>query len=481
MRILVDNRRVYLESCPLKLTKSLGQATSYLVKGHEFAPSFESGYWDGRKKLLTARRDGRISAPIGLAQEIVDLVGQDGEPYELVDVRSRPDPYLSMHQVWDRLRPYQREAVDAATLPRGSLRTVGRGIIKMPPRSGKTLTSASIIARLGVRTLFIVPATSLLYQSQLALSEALEVEVGIVGDGIAEIRDVTVVTIQTLCDWRGDKSKEKPRPQNPRYRELLSSADLVVFDECHHLEADKWRQVMQDSNAPYKIGLSATAFLDHEAECELGVIWLRACTGDVLVDISVSDLIEMGYLVQPEVRIYKITTPDLGNRKWSSALQKAGILMNKARNAKIVEVTKELVESGEKVIVISNRHEQLNELCRLFDLVGVLYRKVIGEHEQAEREAAVSALVSGQVGVLISTVMGEGVDIPSVSAIVNAEGGSSVKATYQRLRCLTTCEGKERAIVVDFADLTHAHFARHFSERLAVYRGERAFKVRVAG
>jgi superfamily II DNA or RNA helicase len=479
MRIVMDNRYVYLEDAPLKLTQYVARETSYLVKGYQFMDSFVSGYWDGRKKLLSVQRDRRVRAPVGLVQEIVDLVVKDGEPHEIVDLRTWPKPYLKFGQVWDRLRPYQQEAVDAATKPRGSLGTIGRGIIKMPPRSGKTFTAASIIARLGVKTLFVVPATTLLYQARNALAEALEVEIGIAGDGEYLERDVTVATVQTLCEWRNGATKADP--SRKEYVDLVLGAQLVIFDECHHLTADQWRLVVQDSPAPYKLGLSATAFLDHKNECELGVIWLRASTGDILVDFPVSDLIEMGYLVRPEIRLYTISSPDLTSKRWSHALHKAGILLNKTRNTKIVEVTKELANDGMRIVVISNRIEQVDELCRLFDLVGLPYRRAIGETQQPEREDAVAALVSKHVSVLIGTVFGEGVDIPEVDAVVVAEGGAGIKQTYQRLRCLTPHVGKDRAVVIDFVDLTHSSFARHSVERIAVYRSERAFNIRVAG
>lgn len=479
VRLTLDARYVYLEDAPLSLVTLLGAATSYLVKGHEHSPAFQGGYWDGRKKLLQVMRDGRVRAPLGLAQEIVDIVrARRPKNADVSDQRKLPGYRIEMNDVWEKLRPYQRDAVRAATTARGSLKLVGRGIVKMPPRSGKTLTSASIIAKLGVRTLFVVPSRSLLHQARRALREALEVDVGIAGDGQYEKRDVTVATVQTLSEWRNKGTKKDP--PRAEYIELLREADCVIFDECHHLEAEKWRLVMQDSAAAFKIGLSATAFLDRQSECELGVIWLRACTGDMLIDISVSDLIEQGYLVRPDVRVIPIRTPDLGKRGWSNKLYRAALVLNPDRNRRIVEETRSLVRDGMKPVVISNRLVQVDELCRLMQLVGLRFARVVGENSQDQRERAIRDLVEGRIDVLIGTIFGEGIDIPEVDAIVNAEGGAGVKATYQRLRCLTPHRGKTRAVVVDFVDLTHAYFAKHSLERLAVYRNERAFRVRVA-
>lgn len=477
MFLTLDNRSVVLEGAPLELVKNIGLATSYLVKGHKHVASFQQGHWDGRKKLLSAMRDGRVLAPVGLAQEIADIAAGYGYNFKLHDLRHRPEPHLQFNQVWDRLRPYQRQAAEAAVTPRGSLRSIGHGLLKMPPRSGKTLTSASIIAKLGVRTLFVTTSRMLLHQGRLALSEALGVEVGIAGDSEFEIRDVTVASIQSLCEWRGNKKKNTTR--SPRYDQVLQGVQLVIFDECHHLEGDEWRKVIQDSDAAYKLGLSATVFLDRKEECELGVIWLRACTGDLLIDISASDLIRQGYLVRPEIRLYPIREPDLRTRGWSRKLQKAAILLNDTRNGKVVDVTRELVADGMKVVVIVTAHDQLDQLCTQLRMLGTSFRRVVGSSTQVERECAVADLVAGRVQVLIGTVFGEGVDIPEIDAVVNAEGGADPKKTYQRLRCMTPCKGKDRAVVVDFIDMTHHSFARHSLERLAAYRNEPEFKVAV--
>lgn len=477
-RLTLTNRHAYLEGAPLGVTKLLASSTSYLMAGHEHSAAYRGGYWDGKKRLISLLRDGRVQAPAGIAQEMADIMVGRRFEYDFDDQRRLPAQRLSFNEAGD-LRPYQRDAVEAATTPQGSLGIVGRGIIKMPPRSGKTRIAAAIIARLGCRTLFLVPSRYLLHQARRELSRWLGVEVGACGDGLWEPRDVTVATAQTLLSQRRQATKADPSTQ--AYRDLLSCADLLFVDEVHHLEADEWRKVVQDSDAPYKLGLSATVFLDHDVETELGVIWLRACCGDILIDRSVSDLIELGYLVRPDVRLYPVRVPErIMSRGWSQRLWQEAILRNDWRNNKVVEVTRELVADGMRVCIISNRLVQVRALCHLLDRARLPYEKIVGKTPTEQRDRAVERFRAGYAKVLIGTVFGEGVDIPEIDAVVNAEGGSSIKAAYQRLRCLTPAEGKERAVMVDFVDLMHPFFARHSHDRLCVYRSERAFRINVA-
>lgn len=474
--VTVDNNFIWLEDFDRNLIRRVNDSTSYLVKGCYHATSFKNGWWDGRKRLITLVRRGLVKAPLGLAEEILRILETQKIEYKLVDNRRKVTPYVNYTFDFEQLRPYQKQAVDAATNEFGILRSVGCGIIKSPPRSGKTRIAAGIISRLGVKTLFVVPSKSLLYQSQSALKSVLNCKIGIVGDNLYQPQDITVATIQTLSQWR--RKATKAEPSTPEYKELISNCDCVIVDELHHLEGDEWRKVIQDSEAPYKIGLSATVFLDHSKECELGVIWLKACTGEILVDYSVSDLIEAGFLVKPEIRLYPINTPDLQGRGWSAEVRKQAMLKNEVRNKKIVSIADDLINKEKmKVVIISNRLEQVKEICDLLLKNGIKFARVVGNTKQDQREHSVKRFVSGNIDVLIGTVFGEGVDIPEIDAVINAEGGAGIKATYQRLRCLTPHNGKERAVVIDFIDLTHSSFAQHSIDRINVYKSERAFKV----
>lgn len=478
MRLLLDNQNVYLEDVPKRTTRLISKRFSYRVAGARFATSFQSGNWDGRKHLVSKLTDGRLRAPSGLAHEIAETLTANGHDFDFLDARRYSDERFNFRFDESILRPYQREATDLVTVPRGPLDIRGRGIIKLPPRSGKTLIGAAVIARFGVRTLFVVPAQLLLRQSVDAISSALGTEVGIIGDGVWKPGPITVTTIQSLLAKRNGGTKANP--PEPEYTELMQSCELVIIDEHHHMEGDQWRRVILDSEAPYKVGLSATVFLDHEKECELGVIWLHAIAGDILLDISVSDLIEQGYLIKPDIWMCPIRQPEIPkSRGWSQRLQNTAIYENEYRNARIVGFIKEFVESGRRPVVISNRHNQVFALRDALESAGLSVGQIIGPTKGPDRRSIVESFRARQIDVLLGTVFGEGVDIPEIDAVVVAEGGAGIKQTYQRLRCMTPHDTKKDAIVVDFMDLTHPYFSGHSLERLQVYQSERAFSVKV--
>jgi superfamily II DNA or RNA helicase len=109
------------------------------------------------------------------------------------------------------------------------------------------------------------------------------------------------------------------------------------------------------------------------------------------------------------------------------------------------------------------------------------FETITGNDDNDTRQRRVKAFVKGDTGVLVGTVFGEGVDIPEIECVINAEGGRDVKATVQRMRNLTPSAGKTEAVFIDFIDVTNSYFAEHTAERIASYRSESAFDIKIVG
>lgn len=480
IRLEADNRYVYIRGAGRKTLRKLEKATSYLVAGFMFSPAFRKKVWDGREHLLKykAGKQGGYRVPLGMLGDVIKTLELWERPYKL-DTSKRRRPTGRVEYKWNPevvVRPYQEDAVKAI-LCDGDTKDwrYGSGIVKMPIRSGKTKTAGAIIKALGVRTLFIVPSQMLLHQTRASLQETLQRTVGVIGDSEWVEDDITVATIQSLTRARGGKSAAKKR-----YKELLKRYDCVIWDEAHHLKGEVNHEVMTAFDAYYKIGLSATVYFDNDRETEKGVIWLKACCGDIRIDISTSKLIREGYLMRPLIMLHRVYQPDLTRARWSKTLQDMAVYENKFRNALITKLALEQLEAGLSVLIVTNRKNQVALLSDALDTFDVRYHSITGEDGKEDREDKVSDFVSGRVKVLLGTVFGEGVDIPSIECVINAEGGKDVKATVQRMRNLTPSPGKTTALFIDFVDLTNGYFAEHSRARIASYRSEEAFQLRIA-
>jgi superfamily II DNA or RNA helicase len=501
VKLEVDNKRVaFLPDSDEEEGDVLEfkEATAYKVDGYRYDQRFIMGLWDGKRRLVrkTPRRKGREfsnwTCPIGLLDEALAFFPD----VEIADKRRALGPTLPIAfdpDVIAALRPYQADAVDAFLEDYGV--GTGKGMLRLPTRSGKTVIAAGIIARLGCRTLFIVQSHLLLQQTVDFLRRALRLTtrsgklvrkweknlIGQFGAGTKEIGWITVASVQALVHHVATKQVQG----------LLRAVDFVTFDECHHLEGETWRKVMLKSDARYKLGLSATIHIDRDEGTPSGVIWLVAATGPVHYSLRPSDLIEAGWLCRPVINF--VTAPDgdvfVDESASFAAQYRDGIAENHGRNELIADIARRHVVDGDRVLVTLSRLNHVKLVEAALREAGLSVAVIIGKTTPKKRRELVAAFRTGELDVLIGTVFGEGIDFPWLDVVIVGDAMQSVTLTMQRLRNLTPYEegGGARTVamatpvrvpVYDFVDLCSKSLARHTRARLSTYREHEAFEIR---
>src|ERR671933_1594815 len=185
--------------------------------------------WDGRTE--------QWRAPAGAYREAVLTLRGSGTPYR---DRAASFEKLSLEsRVAMEPRPYQREALGAWR--RGEL----RGVVVLPTGAGKTAVAVRAIERTGRSTLVVVPTLALLKQWYSILSDSFgaSVSIGLLGGGYHEVTPLTVTTYDSAYIHA------------ERYGDRFA---LVVYDEVHHLPAEKYAMIPKMLLAPYSLGLTAT-------------------------------------------------------------------------------------------------------------------------------------------------------------------------------------------------------------------------------
>lgn len=478
------NQYLLIEGADRQTIRRLTAATSYKIAGAEWAPAFKERRWDGREDLLRFSKTLGYHVPSGLAQDVIDVLREHGVPYTVKHetILRHPRRVLPWNPAI-QMRGYQKEAITAILKGRHPR---GMGVISMPIRSGKTKTAARLIWKIGRPAIFLVPAKHLLHQTAKSFEECFPGEpIGMIGDGVFDLRSITVATLQTLGGWRGRRANSKKGTQgskkDPRYDLILNSFDVVIQDEVHHIRGQgEWHQVLADFPARFKIGLSATVFPDLKEEIERGILWVRATCGPVKIHIPISRLVEEGYLLPQHVEMYKVQSPKgFEQRGWSARTRQRCQTLNPALNRHAARKADELSASGFKVLIIARLHEQIGAVCEALDDLGVTHLAVTGRDSKFARDEAVNSLLDGSVRVLVGNVLGEGVDIPALDVVINVEGGKDVKQTIQRQRNLTISKGKKKALLIDYYNETNRYLEGHSSQRLEAYKSEPAFRVEV--
>src|SRR5712691_11311256 len=181
-----------------------------------------------------------IAVPRGCLPETLALLEAHKIRPEVRDERYAGTAIEAVFQ--GQLRPFQEEAVAKITAH-------DEGILCAPTAFGKTAVGAWLIAKRTVNTLFVVHRQQLLDQWQERLGMFLDLpakSIGHIGGGKMDRTGcVDVAVIQSL--YREDGVKD-----------FVAEYGQVIVDECHHISAFTFEQVMRQVKAKYVVGLTAT-------------------------------------------------------------------------------------------------------------------------------------------------------------------------------------------------------------------------------
>jgi superfamily II DNA or RNA helicase len=199
-----------------------------------------------------------ISLPRGCQPDLHALLEELGVQLLVEDQRETGTPID--YEFQGRLTPVQQQAV-AALLPHDI------GVFVAPPGVGKTVVGTYLVAARARNTLILVHRQALLDQwvNQLALFLGIAPKVvGQVGSGKQKPNGALDVAMLQSLVRKGD------------VKDLVAGYGHVIVDECHHVPAVSFEQVLSAVKSRYVTGLTATPRrrLGHHpiAEMQLGPV-----------------------------------------------------------------------------------------------------------------------------------------------------------------------------------------------------------------
>lgn len=433
--------------------KRLKAELSYRVPGAEYTQAYKNRVWDGTRCLLEQTGAQTFRFPTGLTERVARVVGATWIPAKPKSDLRRPFLNAKFN-----IRPYQTQAILQMLMtsyPRAG------GVLQAATGAGKTMMAAKLIQSIGRRTLVLTHTKDLLRQTADELSRWLGEPVGIFGGGKKQTDHwVTVATVQSLAK-SGD--------------ELLKSTDLAIFDEAHHVAAQTiYDLLFRMPNVSTVIGLSASPWRDDGLD-----LLLEAALGPVRYRIRATDLIEQGWLVRPNITVHKVPVEkEFQNVRGSVAeyqgLYQTLIVNHHGRHEYISRLVREHIRQDRTVLVLVRNLDHGHALKQ--HIPGALFME--GETPAAERKEILDQIRNRRLRVLIATSLAdEGLDLPSVDAIILAGAGSSTTRALQRIgRALRPYPGKVVAHIDEIVDL-HPSFQKQWRERKAIYETEPSFRV----
>ncbi|WP_310600254.1 DEAD/DEAH box helicase [Desulfobulbus sp.] len=418
------------------------------IDNPQYQAAKQFGRWIGKKlkpRLFFFREEGdRLFFPRGFGNQAVRLCRRITGLTPDIDDRRRLLPAIDL-SFQGSLRPYQEEAVMA-------MLAHSFGVLEAGTGSGKTVMALAAIARRQQPTLIVVHSKELMRQWQQRIAQFLGLEAGLAGDGIFDIRPVTVAIVNTA---------------KKHLDTLPDQFGQLVVDECHRVPATLFTDVVSAFDCTYMLGLSATAFRREDGMTRLIHIYM----GDRVHAVDNRTLAASGAVVRPVLQ-QRPTAFSYGYQGEYAKLIKA-LAANLQRNRLIADDIFALLRQDHQgtILVVSDRVAHCRTLADLLAGQGVSAPVLTGQSPAEERMEIVADVQAGRVIVLIATVqlIGEGFDCPGLSTLVLA---TPIKFEGRLLqvvgRIMRPAEGKE-ARVIDYVDEAVPVLRRSAAARRAVF------------
>jgi len=457
--------------------RQLDKELSFKVQGAEHTYMYKTRQWDGVKRIMG--RD--LTFPYGLLERVINFYNSHNKEIELEDRRpiktevNSIDIFPALKKMGKTPYDYQLDALEI-------IKDKDYGIIRMATGAGKTMVATLMTAYFGKKTCLYVIGKDLLHQIHGFFSEIFDQEIGIVGDGLCEIKDLNVVSVwslgqvigmkksQILNDVSDNEKNIDIERKNDIYN-MLKESKVHIFDECHLAACETIQKIHRFIRPEHIYGMSASPWRDDGAD-----LLIESIFGHKIVEVPASFLIENGYLAKPFIR-FKTVPKVRGLPKTYPGVYKHYITDNEVRNDLVIEAAVKMVERGYQTLILYQRvshgkllFKKLKEKmpCMLLS----------GKDSNSKREEVKQKLEDGEINAIVaSTIFDIGVDLPSLSGLVIAGGGKSSVRALQRIgRVIRRYKHKKYAAVIDFWD--QAKFLKsHSEERYKIYSSEPGFLV----
>jgi len=338
------------------------------------------------------------------------------------------------------------------------------GVLAATTAFGKTIIAAWLIAQRGVNTLVLVHRRQLLDQWIERLSTFLDVptkSIGRIGGGRNRpTGQIDVGIIQSLV-------------RKGVVDDRVADYGHVIVDECHHLSAHSFEQVVRRSKARFVVGLSATVA---RKDGHHPIIFMQCGPVRHQVNARVqaaSRPFEHFVLVQP-TSFQPARSPDPDKRVEFQSLYQE-LIEDKARTRRICEDVVDAVRNGRSPLILTERHDHLDrieqELTTRVDHVVVL-RAGIGKKQRQAVNERLAAIPRNEGRIILATgkYVGEGFDDPRLDTLfltLPVSWRGTVAQYAGRLHRLY--DGKREVRVYDYADLNVRMLARMFDRRCRGY------------
>lgn len=388
------------------------------------------------------------------------------------------------------LRDFQPEAIEACL-------KYQKGIVCLPPASGKTLISGILTQVYDKsRFLFLFDRVDLLDQTYREFTEKLKIpkeEIDIVGAGESDSTGARIILLSLM-------SYKNVFPEFPYI-------DIIVSDETHSTGRTETSEkiIFSCQNAPHTFGFSATPDVIGE-DNPYEQMRLYANIGPIIYKKTFEQQMDSGVLADTTVYIHKINSkeklPIVGS--WNDIYSRRKIKSDKDKESLIKEgyeiikegseeIARKFIDYGDESRLYTyneNRNLKIKEIAESSERCLILFSKIKhgellkslipnsilihGKDDREARNKAKEQLSKNKKTILIaSSIFDVGVDLPSIRNLIIASSHINTSRVIQKAGRATRKNesiGKLVAAIHDFDTNDNQIAIKQTKRKIQIYK-----------
>ncbi|MDD3927763.1 MAG: DEAD/DEAH box helicase family protein [bacterium] len=375
---------------------------------------------------------------------------------------------------------FNGELRDEQPLAMDKLLEYDNGILCGTTAFGKTVVAIKLIAERGVNTLILVDRVSLVAQWKERLSQFLTINetlpeinpekkrgrrkkqglIGQIGAGKENLSGIIDIAVMQSLNRMGE------------VKECVKNYGMVIVDECHHVSAFSFEQILKNTNAKYVYGLTATPT---RKDGHHPIIFMQC--GPIRYRDDAREQAErrpFEHYVIPRFTSLRVPL-DKDEKDVSIQELYSEIVVSEMRNRLIIDDVVKSYESGRNCVVLTERTAHVELLAeelgkRIPDVISLTGRMSTKETREALKRIADTPADKQLTLVATGKYIGEGFDEPRLDTLFLAMP-ISWKGTLQQYagRLHRLFENKSEVQIYDYVDVHVRMLEKMYSKRLSGY------------
>lgn len=469
--VLAD--RIYIDSSGMsnKTKRQLRRMATFSNKQYFQNQSMDMPNYDESRFIYLGSDEGKyIVLPRGLREDILKEFDNAGIRYKIEDKRTQGRELNISFK--GELRESQIPAAE-------TMLENETGILHAATAFGKTVVCCDMIARRGISTLILVDRADLMNQWIKRLDEFLDIDEELpeyqTKTGRTRKRKSLIGNLQGAHDTLTgivDVAMIRSLKKKDGFHPMLKEYAQVYFDECHHAASESAIEVLQEINAKYVYGVTATPKRgdgkEKINEFLLGPIRYRFTAKDRAEEQNIDHLVYPRFT--RTVKPHHLSKTPYGNDAYEL------IRNNDVRDEQIIRDVADCVQAGRTPVVLTKYVDHAKKLSERLKTYADRLILLTGANGTKARRAQVEELNKVDDSdslILVGTgsLLGEGFDFPRLDTLFMATPVSGENVVEQYVgRLNRDYDGKENVIVYDYVDSHIPKFDKMYSARLKAYK-----------